>query len=52
MDNVEFLFVFLFVKAVRVQSVVQVFDSCVFVLCGVVGSVWDDGVCKGGFSVN
>ena len=52
MDNVGFFFVFLFVKAVRVQSVVQVFDSCVIVLCGVVGILGDDGVCEGRFSVN
>ena len=42
MDSVEFLFVFLFVKAVWVESVVRVFDSCVFVLCGVVGGVGGD----------
>jgi hypothetical protein len=31
--------------------VIQVFDSCVFVLRGVVVSIGDDGVREGGFSV-
>ena len=32
------------------SSIVEKSDSCVFVLCGVVGCVGDDGVCEGGFS--
>jgi hypothetical protein len=46
-DDVEFAFMFLFLQVVVVKSVVQEFYCCVFVLCGVVGHVWDDGVCEG-----
>jgi hypothetical protein len=46
-DDVEFAFVFLFLQVVVVKSVVQEFYCFVFVLCGVVGRVRDDGVCEG-----
>jgi hypothetical protein len=51
-NDVEFLLVFLFWKAVRVQSAVEKFDGCVFELCGMVGGIGYVGVCKGGFPVD
>ena len=51
MYYVEFLLVFCLLQVVGVESVVQVFDCCIFVLHGVVGGEWNDSVSKRGFSV-
>ena len=47
----EFLLVVCLLPVVGVESFVQVFDCCIFVLHGVVGGEWNDSVCKRGFSV-
>jgi len=51
LDDTVLLFVFLFLKVVSIKSVKEKFNCCVFVLCGVVGGVRDDGVCEGRFPV-
>ena len=40
------------IKWVGYQLVEEVFDCCLFILWGVIGISWDDGIRGGGFSVN
>jgi hypothetical protein len=51
-DGVEFLPIFCFFEIVGFQSVEEESDCCVFVLCGMVGSVRNDRVRESGLSVN
>lgn len=51
-DDVLFLPVFILLQVIGVQSIVLELDCCVFMLCGVVGYVRDNGVSKCRFSVD
>jgi hypothetical protein len=51
LDNVFFCLVFVLVQVICVQSVVEKSYGSVFVLCWVVGGVWDDSVCESGFPI-
>ena len=51
LDNVFFCLVFVLVRFICAQSVVEKSYGSLFVLDWVVGGVWDASVCKSGFPV-